>query len=277
MKINVLISRNKFIAVFFVIIFFLFYRDTSCYAQSSLDKRVAGLNSQSVELVYKDTLILPSDAEFNLPVKMKPAGEISAITIGFYFPQEYLEITGLELADSTTGYYYNVSDSLFLLSWSDIHPISISENDTILVLKMKSLDLSGLTETIKLELYEFTEFADQSANIIEGVELEIPEIEYFRPDTIDTITGYYVDIFPNPFDDYATIYFGLKEESRVKIAIYNPDGMIIKDFGEETYQEGDHQVRIYGSDLVKGVFLVKFEIRNSEKSSKEFFKMISIK
>jgi len=274
---NIIINLRKFIPFF--IIFSLIIMTGEIHAQSGKTDHFPykELSDNSVSLLYQDTITLLSSMDFDLPVKMRPGTDISAITIGFYYPHEYLEITGLELADSTTGFYSNISDSSFILSWSDILPIVISENDTILVIKMKTLDLSGLVGTIKLELYESTEFADQNANIIEGVELEIPEIAYFKPDTIDTITGYYVHVYPNPFDDYATVYFGLKEESRVSISVYNPEGMMITDFGENAYPEGDHQERIYGSDLAKGVYFLKFEIRNSEKSSKELFKIMSIR
>jgi hypothetical protein len=235
------------------------------------------LADTAVTLVYKDTLILLSDMSFELPVRITPGVDLSAVTMGFYFPSQYLEITGLVLADSTIGYYYNVTDSLLILSWADINPIVLADHDTILTLKMKTLDLSGLIGTIKLGLYESTEFADQNANIIEGVELEVPEIQLFRPDTVDTVTGYYAHVYPNPFKDYATIYFGLNEESEVKILIYNTDGILIMDMGDKTYPEGDHQVKLYGLDFSKGVYLLKFEIRNSEGKKEEMFKIMSIR
>lgn len=228
-----------------------------------------------VTLVYQDTLTLPSFTEFTLPVKMKPSCEISAISMGFYFPDTLLEITDVELAGGATGYHNSVNDSLFRITWSNPNPIAIVEGDTLLTLKMKTLDLSALDSVIKFSLYEMTEFADPAANIIEDVILDIPAINYLRPDTIDTITGYYVKLYPNPFDNYTTVYFGLKDESRVKITVTNLNGSLMMVLTDKSYPEGDHQVRLNGLDLSKGVYMLKTEIRNEELNGTNVYKIMN--
>jgi hypothetical protein len=230
----------------------------------------------AVSLAFKDTLTLPSNKEFDFAVKMKPASEISAISLGFYFPMEYLEIIDMELANGIQGYSFNVADSIFSMAWSSINPISLPENDTIIILKMKTLDISSLSNTIKLKLRENCEFADQSANVIEDVILEIPEIKFLAPNPQDTITGFSVRVFPNPFDDFMTVDFTLKIESKVKLSLYNPDGMEVRVWEEAVYPRGNHQVRLYGSDLSKGIYLLKFEIRNSQIDSSKIIKILSI-
>ena len=229
----------------------------------------------SVSLVYKDTLTLPSFFEFELPVRISSAYNISAISLGFYFPEEYLAIDTMEMFNGTQGFFYNVTDSLFSMAWSSIQPLNINAGDAIINLKMRSLDLSALSNTIRLELYEFSEFADESAAVIEGVVLEIPEIEFLVPDPGDSIAGNYVSVYPNPFKDNTTIYFALKYESQVKISVFNPAGVELEMFQEKTYPEGYHEVTIDGLDLAKGIYLVKFEIRNSEASGEKLFKLLN--
>lgn len=231
----------------------------------------------TVSLLFKDTLTIPSFTEFSLQVKMKTGYEISAISLGFYFPEEYLEITGMELAHGTQGYYYSVTDSLFIMAWSDVSPINIADEDTILTLGMKSLDLAGLTGTIKLRIYELSEFADKSANVIDSVVLEIPEIEYLVPDTVDSLAGNYVQVYPNPFNDYTSIIFYLKNESKVKISLFNLAGMEMKQAVDAIYPEGTHQVKLYGTYLAKGVYLLKFVIMSDDQSNSKLFKIISIR
>jgi len=227
----------------------------------------------TVSLVYKDTLSIPSFTEFSIPVKMKAGNEISAISLGFYFPKEYLEITGMELANGTQGFSYNVTDSLFRMAWSDVNPIIITDDDTIITLSMKSLDLTGLTGTIRLGIYESSEFADKSANVIEGVVLEMLEIKYLVPDTNDLIAG----IYPNPFDEYTSINFYLETESKVKISLFNFAGMEIYEAADAIYPKGTHQVRIYAVDLSKGIYLLKFAIINDEQSRTKVIKIMSIR
>jgi hypothetical protein len=278
MKISCLNSKiilQTWLFAFFTMV--LSCNDIHAQSIDSYSLSTSGSRQTSATLVYHDTMIVLSDLDFEIPVTMSPGADISAITIGFYFPPEYIEITGLELADSTIGYYFNVTDSLFVMSWADINPIVLTDNDTVLILKMKTLDLSGLVGTIRLGLYESTEFADQNANIIEGVKLEIPEIELFRPDTVDTITGYYAHVYPNPFDNYATLYFGLSEESEVKVLIYNTEGILMREMGEKTYPAGDHEVKLDGLDFAKGVYFLKFVMRNPEGKKEEMFKIMSIR
>lgn len=242
------------------------------------DIKLTGENlTPYVTLQYNDTLVLPSFAVFDLPVKIKSSYSISAISLGFYFPVEYLVIDTMELIDGLPGAYYNITDSLFRMAWSDISPINVTEDDTIIMLKMNTLDISSLTNTIRLNLYPTSEFADQDANTIEGVILEIPEIAFLKPDPGDSIGGNYVNIYPNPFDEFTTIYFSLETESQVKISISTLAGMELKMFEDKTYAEGNYQVKIDGSDLSKGVYLLKFEIRNSETNGSKLFKLLSIK
>jgi hypothetical protein len=231
----------------------------------------------TVSLFYKDTLSFPSFAEFDLQVKMKTGYEISAISLGLYYPQEYLEITGVVLADSVQGFYSSDTNGLIIVAWSDINPINIMNEGTILTLRMNALDLSGLTGTIKLGIYESSEFADKSANIIEGVELEIPEIQYLIPDPIDSIMGNYVKVYPNPFDDFAAINFYLKADSKVRISLSDLYGNEIYPAKETDYPKGDHQVKLHGLDLSKGVYLLKFEIINEGKTGSKLIKIISIR
>jgi hypothetical protein len=231
----------------------------------------------TVSLIYNDTLSLPSYTEFDLQVRMKTGYEISAISLGFYYPREYLEIDSVILADIAQGVYSSDTNGLVIIAWSDINPISILDEGTILTLRMKTLDLSGLVGTIKLGLYESSEFADQSANVIEGVELEIPEIQYLKPDTLDTISGNHVKVYPNPFKDYTGIYFSLESDSKVRISFYDLAGMALGPADETDYTKGSYQLKPYSLDFPKGVYLLKFEIINEKESSVKLIKVIAIK
>ncbi len=229
----------------------------------------------AVSLVYKDTITVPSFTTFDLPVKILGTYNISAISLGFYFPDEYLEIDTMSLIDGRLGYYYNITDSLFRVSWSDITPISAESNDTLLVLKINTLDISALSNTIRLGLYNLSEFADENANVIENVVLEIPEIEYLKPDPGDSIYGNYVAVYPNPFKDYTVVNFSLKMESQVKMTLYNTAGISIFFLDEKTFPEGPNEIRIDGLDLAKGVYFLKFELSNPEMSGSLMFKLVN--
>ena len=271
-----MINIERFIRFYLLLLIALPH--CNAYAQKEFgNENGVKVIENNVSLVYKDTLILPSFVEFELPVRMKPASKVSAILVGFYYPQEFLEIDTVMMIKGVKGYHYSITDSSFLLSWSDINPVSIGENDTLMTLGLNALDLSVLDETIRLELYEFTEFADSTASILEGIILEIPEIYYKFPDPQDTVYGTSVRVFPNTFDEYITVDFSLKYESRIRLSLYNPEGVKFLEKQETTYPEGVYQERIYAADLSKGIYLLKFEIRNSEGEFERVFKIMSLR
>ena len=279
MTINTLNRYFHKALIFIILCGVCLFMSESCLAQGHTQSLTTSVNyaEPSVSLVFKDTLTLPSLTEFSLPVRMKTGHEISAITLGLYFPQQYLEITGMQLAHVSQGYHYNIHDSLFNLVWSDINPIALNDDDTLLILEMKTLDLSLLSGTIRLGLNESSEFADISADVIEGVVLEMPEINYFNPGPIDTLTGFYVTVNPNPFSDFATVNFSLTEKSRVKISIENLSGMEIIQLADGDFPRGPNQVRLYASDLSNGIYLLKFEMKNSLRSGSKVIKVFSLR
>jgi hypothetical protein len=201
---------------------------------------------------------------------MKTGHDISAISLGFVFPEEYLEITGMEMAGGVQGYSYNVTDSLFQMAWSAVNPINIADNGMVISLEMRSKDLSDLDGTIRLELGATSEFADDSANIIENVVLQIPEISLPVPDTMSN----FVKVYPNPFRDDAVVEFYLELECQVKIDICNAAGAYIMNVAEGSFPMGLHQVSLAAINFKKGVYILKFESNDGTRAESKLIKII---
>jgi hypothetical protein len=231
----------------------------------------------TVSLVYHDTLIVQSYSKFDLPVNMKVGSKISAISLGLFFPDNYLDITGMELTGVAQGYYFNVKDSLFFMAWSNITPIEITENSPVITLHLKSLDLTGLTSTLKLELDVASEFADESANVIDGVILEVPEILWPAPDPEDTLSGRYIKVYPNPFKENTIVEFYLESDSHVKITLCNVAGESLSPVTDASYAKGFHQVPVSAVNFSKGICLLKFEADDGVKGWKELIKVFPIR
>lgn len=233
------------------------------------------ITDTTVSIEYTDTLKVRSYMAFDFPVILKKGHEISAISLGFYFDSTFLDITGVVLGDSVPGLYYKAEDSLLLMAWSSVTSLKLQDGDTLITIKMNSLDLSTLVEILKLRVRETSELADDSAMTIPDVILQMPEIDYMAPHPPDSIGENSIMIYPNPFRDYALVDFTLQMESQVKISIQNPAGLYIYTLTDDIYTEGNHQVKIYSSTLGKGIYLVKFEIRNSEIQGSKVFKVLS--
>lgn len=233
----------------------------------------AGLNAQ-VSVTYSDTLSVPSLFSFDLPVKMKTGHEVSAISLGFLFPEEYMAIDSMELAAGASGFSYSVKDGLFKMAWSSPSPLVLPDNSVLLTLRCRSLDFSLLDSTIRLQAEPGSEFADAQAVIIDNVILELPELGYKSPGWADTIGESYVSIYPNPFSHSTTINFYLEEESRVKISITGTDGRQNLEVAEGLFEKGPHAHTIFASDLANGVFFIKFELSNPSVSGVRIFKVM---
>jgi hypothetical protein len=231
----------------------------------------------TVSLVYEDSLVVLSYTDFTLPVKMAGDYNISAVSLGIYFPVDYIQITSVDLANGTQGFYYHISDSLFSLAWSSVNPIHVGDGGTILSLHMHSLDLSALQQPIFLKVDPASEFADETANVIDSVVLVIPEIVFPVTDPGDTLSGTYVKVFPNPITKSGLVEFYLESDSKVSITVCDQLGQTLAPISDAAYEKGFHQVPIPDIYLAKGIYLLKFEADNGEKKYIDVIKLMSIK
>lgn len=66
-------------------------------------------------------------------------------------------------------------------------------------------------------------------------------------------------IFPNPFNKTSNIVFSTEKPGLVKLNIYNPQGILIKELVNQTVSAGRHSMTFDGTLLVSGVFLFRLE------------------
>jgi parallel beta-helix repeat protein len=220
----------------------------------------------SVYLVHKNTIEIPSFTEFDFPVTIQTGMNAGAISLGFYYPEEFLEIETVEFSGGQTNFFFTAQDGLLRLAWCDLNPMTLQNGSIVVTLKMKSLDLSGMTDPIALELYEFSEFADEYANVAPNVTLEIPEIELLTTGVSSHAQFGGLTVRPNPVRDYAFIEFSMDNESEVSFTLYDMMGSVVKSLGTTSYAQGKHQVELKASDLKQGVYMLKRESINSEQS-----------
>jgi hypothetical protein len=75
-------------------------------------------------------------------------------------------------------------------------------------------------------------------------------------------------IFPNPSGYRATIYFEMDKSELVNIALFNPDGRLVKTIAQQQYEPGKHQVRLDVSDLSPGTCFYSIKTGDSFSSGK---------
>ena len=79
--------------------------------------------------------------------------------------------------------------------------------------------------------------------------------------TVEMVEEFLLDpVYPNPFNPQATIRFAVKQEESVRIELYNALGQRVRVLYDDTPQPGTyHEVRIDGSDLAGGLYIVRVE------------------
>jgi hypothetical protein len=91
---------------------------------------------------------------------------------------------------------------------------------------------------------------------------------------IDKPCGFKVGpVFPNPFNNAASVNFNLGKREQVRIEVYNATGRLISVLANQEMEPGDHTIGWNGSDrsgnpLMNGVYYVRLEAGGSVKTQK---------
>ena len=85
----------------------------ACYGDCNLSYAPAKKSTESVGLVHEGTISVPSFTEFDFPVKLKYGMDVGAISLGFYYPEQYLEITDARLENGNNSFSWTAADGLF--------------------------------------------------------------------------------------------------------------------------------------------------------------------
>lgn len=239
-----------------------------CFGDVDASYSPAKKSMQSVDLIQEGNISVASFTEFSLPVKMKTGMEAGAISLGFYYPQDLLEITGAELSNGNNSFSWTAIDGLFRMAWCDLNALNIPSEGVFLTLKMKTKDLSNLNNSIFLGLYEYSEFADVSANVAEGVILSVPAIDKLVTGINTNLADIKLSVYPNPFSDKSRIDFSLSKESKVKFTLYDLIGNHVADIADAQYTTGNQHVKLDATGLAQGMYILKMELNNDPAQQK---------
>ena len=228
----------------------------------------------SVSLAVGGLMEVPSFTEFNLPITIKKSAEVGAISFGFFYPEEFFEITGVTMAENRNNFIHSAKNGLFRFAWSDLNPVSPKDEEMIVTVKMRSQDLSGLMDGFTFGLYDESEFADRLGQVIPDVILDIPGIKSKTYGIDDPDMQFFLNVHPNPFRDFTTIDFTLNTESSVTVNLCDLFGKIVKSIEATSYLAGSHRVLIKRDNIAPGIYLLKVDIVAHGKVSSKIIKVV---
>jgi len=71
------------------------------------------------------------------------------------------------------------------------------------------------------------------------------------------------DACPNPFNPLTVIPFEINKQSTVMAILYDINGRKVRTLINNSYESGTHNLKINGSDLASGLYLVSIELKNT--------------
>ena len=221
----------------------------------------------SIELLHEGQLMAESYQEMEVPVSIKQAVEMGALTLRFGYPEEYIEIEDVVLAATGESLLFTADEGELTAVWFSLQPLALAENDGLINIKVRTKDLSDINESVAFSLSAYSELADGNAQVLEDLVIAMPDIvtETMSVGENTTADGVALSLYPNPAKDVCTMVYQLPEAGRVTVAVFNALGVKVMDAADFRQEEGRHELQIATSNLAAGVYncRITFEGANS--------------
>ncbi|MDP2237836.1 MAG: MBG domain-containing protein, partial [Bacteroidales bacterium] len=205
-----------------------------------------GGNKQLAMLEYNGVINAVKGDEIMIPIRISQATDLGAITLGFSYNNDVIEVLDV------VGYdLYNIDheNGTVKIAWYDHQSKSFANNQHLVILKAR-LKSEISTGTRYLELLPITELADGNAVQLQDVTL--------KADYIETAAGIISNpellsinhsVFPNPFNDVTNIHYILPNAGKVQVVVFNHLGQEVIRIVDEMQTAGSHQVRLNNYEL----------------------------
>ena len=209
----------------------------------------------SIELLHEGQLLAASYQEMEVPVSIKQAVEMGALTLRFNYPEEYIEIENVTLAATGDSLLFNAAEGEMKAVWYSLQPLTLAENDGLIVIKVRTKDLSNLDEPIAFSLNAYSELADGNAQALDDVTIAMPALITFTEGVNENVPeGVALSYYPNPAKDVCTLLYQLPEAGRMTVSVYNMMGVKVLDAADIRQEAGQHELRLSTASLAAGMY-----------------------
>ncbi len=215
----------------------------------------------SIMLEFDNILAVNSFEEFDVDVNVTEYLEVGAISLGFYYPENYLEL--IDVSNNAGNVIWSAKEGLLRVSWANLNPMYLNADETIITLNFKSKDISSLSDPIQLGLELNSELADGEASVLEDIVLKTSEIVASTMGIADySPEGYFLsNNYPNPFTHNTIIHYTIPEKGHVSLFVYDMFGNKIAELVNETQLADSYKVHFENLKLNAGVYIYKIEVK----------------
>jgi len=230
-----------------------------CFGDVNSSYIPSNLKSTSINLDYEGIITLPSFTEFNLPIIVNNNINAGALSLGFNYPDDFLEVLNVELPMGSSNLFYTAQNGILKIAWCDLNTMNILSDSAIVIIKMKTKDLSNLNGSINISLFGENELADALAQPLTGITLKTRIIQTIITNLTEHNENSNFTVFPNPANEVANIKFETNKYGPAKISLYNSLGAQITTLLDAIIEPGTHQIEIQTQSLSKGIYYLRFE------------------
>ncbi|NQV17224.1 MAG: S8 family serine peptidase [Armatimonadetes bacterium] len=236
-------------------------------------------NSGSLEIIFSNTLgeLFVFDNQGNnfgiFPVNFGASTESTPIladmdndgTLEIIFGDDDGYLHSIDITGNETGNF-----PLFLENSLKVSPaIGFADNDDDVEIAIANMTGYHLIDFKR-------EIGDIGWQCFKNNPARTGNINYTLPTTEEIVPTYVTSLgnnYPNPFNPQTSINFSLKENSFVKLEIFNIKGQLIKTLISDTYEAGVHFTNWTGIDnsgksIGSGIYLYKLETKDYSASRK---------
>ena len=212
----------------------------------------SGKSMPAIDLVNDGTMNVVTGQVFELPIRIAKANQFGAITLDLGYNPALVEVVEVETME---GMLSNIANGTVSIAWSNLNPMVLADNDVVVTLKVKAIGEIASTETL-FSIGMNSEFADQSANVIEPVTLKS-----FGVTTDPAALDYFLSTNrPNPFNTSTFIEYTMPETGKVRLSVLDMLGQELAVIVDETQTAGSYTVEFSAAGLATGVYIYKITV-----------------
>ncbi len=238
----------------------------SCYGDVNGSFTPPGKEVSTITLIAEGSMGISSFEEYEIPIKVKNGFDMGALSLILTFPDEFIEIDDVILADGSASLIFNVNNGIISMAWANLNPLLFDEDEILLTLKIETKDLTGLTGSITFGLEAISEMANSNAEVIQDVILTSPLLEYgftLIDEGLD-INNLSVFNYPEPFNLNTTIEYTLPHDGSVILQVFNSHGRLEHVLIDEFQNAGKYKINFNRNKLQAGLYFYKLKWTTKE-------------
>lgn len=222
------------------------------YTPSPGDLYVSGVT------LMKDGIVeIRPGSDFDLPLRVKEPGEISAISLVINFPEQSLELLRVSVVEGDV--VYNAENGEIRIAWSDLNPLKLKPGDVLLTLRFHLNETVPVGIPVTILAGNESELADDFGNPIENAYLTTPLIMPSRPNSVNEADAniHNVMVYPNPTNGALNVTFDLFSDDNITIALLDQTGRVVSTLLKAELNRGGFRRSFNLQDQSAGIYIVR--------------------